>query len=135
MRKIGLTNDKYRVDELRKESDGSLTIVLMEQYEGFLLYDNTCKITFSERGIRRIDYKKLQVKGFTPEKVAHIEAYQALLAYFESGSNVTISSIDNGYKLDETGLEGMESIELLPTWRIGIKDGRPVFISSHNTDE
>lgn len=136
LNELDLLNGKYVADKLMYNQDDSVTVVFLEQYEGFLLYDNYCSVTMTGRGIVRIEYKKLQVKGFTAKKVEHLQAYQALLAHFKIGSNDTITSIDSGYKLDETSVEGLESVELLPVWRIQVKGGsKPLYLSSYSSVE
>lgn len=127
----GLAEGKYVVDEIKKDTDGNVTVYFIESYDNMLLFDNYCIVTIGEKGVSRLVYSKLKVNGFTQNKVEKFEAYQALLAYFKGDGKQVVTAIDNGYKLNGYSMDAIESIELLPVWRIKIKgEDEPVFISA-----
>jgi len=116
----GLMQGEYIVDSLIRNEDGSAQINFIETYEGFLVFDNYCNVTLDENGVRRLEYGKVYVNGFSNQSIERFDAYQALLSRFESGSNLTITAIDSGYKLD-LSMDGVETVEMLPVWRVKIK--------------
>lgn len=129
----GLLGGKYVVDELKRGQDGSVVVNFIEVYDGFLIYDNYSKITVTGKGVTQLEYRKLQIIGFSAGKVEDlVAAYQVLLAHFKEGSEQVITSIDNGYKYTyEYSIDGMESAELLPVWRIKIKgDPEPQYLGT-----
>ena len=129
----GLIDSNYIIDRLEKNQDGSINIYFVEEYENFLLYDNYCKVTLTAKGITNIEYSKYQILGFSGEKVVRPQAYQALLAYYTEGANKTITGIDCGYRLENSTIDGMESVEELPIWRAKLKDGSgPDFLDTDN---
>ncbi|MGI6668275.1 MAG: two-component system regulatory protein YycI [Acetivibrionales bacterium] len=129
----GLLEGKYVADDIMRDADGSVTVHFVEKYDNMLLFDNYCTVTIGEKGVSRLVYSKYEVNGFTQSKVEEFEAYQALLGYFEGGGSRVITSIDSGYKLGGCPMEEIESIELLPVWRIKLKDEPdPVFISPND---
>lgn len=133
LKERGLLEGKYAVDEIKKDIDGNVTVYFIENYDNMLLFDNYCIVTIGEKGVSRLVYCKLKVNGFTQNKVEKFEAYQALLAYFKGDGKQVITDIDNGYKLNGYSMDAIESIELLPVWRIKIKgETDPVFISAND---
>lgn len=120
----GFLNGKYVVDKLERRQDGSVLVAFIESCEGFLLYDNYCTVTLTDKGVTGLACEKHQVIGFSTEKIESTAAYQALLLYFNEVGNTVITGIDNGYWLDDVPTDNMESIELLPVWRVFIK-GEP----------
>lgn len=127
----GLISGRYVVDEVARNQDDSVDVVFIEDYEGLLLFDNYCAVTLTEKGVIQLIYSKLQANGFSAERTERFEAYQALLAAFKAGSTQVITDIDNGYKLEEAVMDGMESVELQPVWRVKLKgEAEPLYIGS-----
>jgi len=124
LKDMGLLSGKYVQDELRRDPDGSVIVTFVQEYEGLLVYDNYCTVTVTGEGITKLEYGKLQITGFTPERVQDLAAaYQVLLANYKEGSKMVITSIDVGYKYSEDNFtEDVQSLELLPVWRVKIKD-------------
>jgi len=129
----GLLDGKYVVDSLTRGQDGSggqtaggsrndrATVVFIENFEGFPVFDNYASVTLDQNGVRRLEYGKVRVNGFTQDSIERFDAYQALLAEFKMGSNLVITDIDSGYKLEDSSMNGVESVEMLPVWRVRIK--------------
>jgi regulatory protein YycI of two-component signal transduction system YycFG len=129
----GLLEGKYVADEIEKDIDGNVTVYFIESYDNMLLFDNYCVVTIGEKGVSRVVYSKLKVKEFSQKRGEKFEAYQALLAYFKGGGKQVITAIDNGYKLDGYSMDAIESVELLPVWRVKIKgETGPVYISAND---
>lgn len=124
LRNKGLLTGKYVLDELQRYRDGSVTVVFIEEYKGFLIYDNYCAVTVTAQGVTRLEYRKLQINGFSQDKVEDLAAaYQVLLAHFKEGNGQIITNIDIGYKYsNENLMEGAAISELLPVWRIKFKN-------------
>jgi regulatory protein YycI of two-component signal transduction system YycFG len=120
----GLLSGKYVVDEVKRYQDGSVVVSFIEDYNGFLVYDNYCTVTVTAKGVMRLEYGKLHITGFSPYKVEDLAAaYQVLLANFREGNGQVITKIDIGYKYsDENSMEGSELSELLPVWRVKLKN-------------
>lgn len=146
LEEAGLLEGKYVVDSLTRSQDesggqagdnvrdsgdeqvagggrgGSTTVVFIESFEGFPVFDNYASVTLDQNGVRRLEYGKVHVNGFTQDSIERFDAYQALLARFKMGSNLVITAIDSGYKLEDSSMSGVESVEMLPVWRVRIKD-------------
>lgn len=137
LKDTGMTdNGKYVVDSLKRKQDGSVTVAFIESYEGYLIFDNYCTVTLDHSGVRQLLYGKLQVNGFTVRSVERFEAYQALLAYFKMGSSAVITAIDSGYKLEDAMTDGVEFVEMLPSWRVTVKDkSEPLYLYPHITED
>ncbi len=134
MKEKGLLGGKYVPDDAIKNSDGSWTFDYIETFSGSFLYDNSFSITISQNYVSRLIYHKQQIKGFSSESIERAQAYQALLSRFKDETDIIITSIDSGYKLDESAMEEMESVELLPVWRVKLKGiSEPVYIGSHDS--
>lgn len=125
-----LLSGRYVIDELRRESDGSMVVTFMEEYDDFLVYDNYCSVTVTTGGVTRLEYSKLQILGFSKKIDDLADAYQVLLANYKDGSSLVITDMDVGYRFtQEHSIEGMESTELLPIWRVRIKGvAEPVYL-------
>lgn len=134
MKEKGLLAGKYVLDRSEENGDGGWTLDYIETYGGSLLFDNYFSITLRGREVSRLEYRRHQFKGFSNENIEKFEAYQALLTYFKGKSNMVITSIDSGYKLEEPSMGDVETVELLPVWRVKIKGmHEPVYISPHDT--
>ncbi|HOJ79826.1 MAG TPA: two-component system regulatory protein YycI [Clostridiales bacterium] len=134
MKEKGLLAGKYVLDRSEENGDGGWTLDYIETYGGSLLFDNCFSITLRGREVSRLEYRRHQFKGFSNENIEQFEAYQALLAYFKEKSDMVITSIDSGYKLEEPSMGDVETVELLPVWRVKIKGmHEPVYISPHDT--
>ncbi len=134
----GLLPGGYVVDRMERNSDGSMVVMYIENYGGYLVFDNYCSVTVASGGVTRLEYEKLQLKRYSNDMVEDLAAaYQVLLANFKEGDNLVITQIDLGYKYSEKNtMDGMESSELLPVWRIKIKgDPNPRYLSSLNAGE
>ncbi len=117
----GLLEGKYFVDGIEMNNDGSATVCFIQEYEGFPVFDNYCSVTLNKEGVARLKFGKVHVIGFTQESIERFDAYQALLSYFKKDSNLVITAIDSGYKLEDSSMQGMEFVEMLPVWRVKVK--------------
>lgn len=134
MKNKGLLNGRYVPDETAQNNDGGWVFDYIESYNGSLLYDNCFTVRVKGKTVAALVYQKQQIKGFSSNGIERIEAYQALLSRFKEGSDAVITSIDSGYKLDESRMDEMESVELLPVWRVKIKgEPDPIYIRSHDS--
>lgn len=119
-----LVDSSYILDEKRVNSDGSIYLSYLEKYKGFLVFDNYTRVTVTDNGITAIVMQKRQITGLSATKTSNIAtAYQVLLGNYDGSIAATITSIDIGYK--ETGIEdlnGMESSEQFPAWRVKTKE-------------
>lgn len=134
-----LLDGKYVFDEpLKREPDGKVIVTFIQEYEGLLVYDNYCTVTLTNKGIIGLEYGKLQIKGFTPGRVQDLaSAYQVLLAKYTEVNKKVITDIDIGYKYSEGEFtQDMQSLELLPVWRVKIKDApEPDYLSTNETGQ
>lgn len=120
----GLLSGKYAIDSVQTNKDGSKTVSFIEKYENCLVFDNYCEATLSDKGIIQLEYSKLQIMYFSNVKGNNkVSAYQALLANYQKGKGQVITALDIGYKYsDDQALENAEMTELLPVWRVKMKD-------------
>jgi len=134
MKEKRLLAGKYMLDRVAENGDGSRTLDYIEIYGESMLFDNCFSVTITGKEVSRLEYRRHQFRGLSNENTERFEAYQALLAYFKEGNDIIITSIDSGYKLEEPSMEEVESVELLPVWRVKIKGmHEPVYISPHDT--
>ena len=108
-------------------------MTFVENYDGFLVYDNYCMVTITSEGITKLEYGKRQINGFTTVKIEDMaDAYQVLLANFKEGSDQVITDIDIGYKYQgDQIMDNIQYAELLPVWRIKIKGAsEPLYLST-----
>lgn len=133
-----LLNGKYVFDELKREPEGKVMVTFIQEYEGLPVYDNYCTVTATGKGITGLEYGKLQIKGFAPGRVQDMaSAYQVLLANYTEGNGEVITDIDIGYKYSEEEFtQDMQSLELLPVWRVRIKDApEPDYLSTIESEQ
>ena len=133
----GLLSSKYIIDETERNPDGSVIVHFIEKYDNYLVFDNYCTATLNNSGITRLEYNKLQIVGFSTESgETQVAAYQVLLAKYQKGSGQVITAMDIGYKYTEDqSMEGIETIELLPVWRVKLKGMGEDYLSAAYTDE
>lgn len=133
MKEKGLISGKYVLDRYEKNG-GSLVLYYIEKHEDRLLFDNYFIIELNAHGVMRLEYQKFKLKGFSAEIIDQPEAYQTLLSYFRKDRDITITSIDIGYKLmDEASEEAPVSKDPLPVWRVMIKgEPEPIYITPHD---
>lgn len=127
----GLWENRYIVDDLTNNSDGSVTVSFTEEYNDLLIFDNYCNVIVTSEGISNLFYGRHQIIQFSSEVEDKLYAHQALLSYFsEANYNCIITNIDMGYKIpDEESQAGNESSEMSPVWRIRIKGAdKPVYL-------
>jgi len=168
----GLLKGKYILDEVSANQDGSFTIRFVEKYYDFLIFDNYITVTLTGKGLREIEYNKVEVLGFSAVASKDIAAaYQVLLAHFRqsievsgnrgnetNGENeasntsvesaassavngefgqdgVVITQIDIGYKFaPDQSINGIESMELLPVWRVKMKGiSEPLYLNTYDS--
>ncbi len=137
LKEHGLLSSKYVVDELHREPDGGISVIFIEKYDDFLVFDNFCVVTVSAAGIKRAEYSWIQVKGFSEDIPGETtNAYQALLAHYKDVCDDVITDIDIGYKYYMyDAMEGMETLELVPVWRIKLKEeSTPKYLSIHSSE-
>ena len=120
----GLVVSSYILDEKKVNSDDSIYLSYLEKYKGFLVYDNYARVTAIEKGITGIVAQRRHITGLSTLKTSNITtAYQVLLGNYDGSTAATITGIDIGYK--DSGvldLNGIESSEQLPVWRVKIKE-------------
>jgi regulatory protein YycI of two-component signal transduction system YycFG len=134
----GLLSGKYIIDAEERKKDGSIVLHFVEKYYGYLVFDNYCSVTLNNNGIIRIEYNKLQIVDLKSGSGQNqVSAYQVLLANYQKGSGQVITAMDIGYKYPEKQtMEGIETVELLPVWRITIKGmAEQEYLSAAFTDE
>ena len=101
------------------------------------MYDNKISVNISENGIKNITLNIKKIKGFTKTPSVIMPAHQVLLKYFYSKKDITIKSIDIGFKGFDGGDDEQESKETFqgPAWRITTDDGRKIFLKAYNGEE
>jgi regulatory protein YycI of two-component signal transduction system YycFG len=129
----GLADSSYILDEKKINSDGSIYLRYLEKYKGFPVYDNYTEVTVTQKGITYIEMQRRHIICLSSTRIDGITtAYQVLLGNFDGSESVTITGIDIGYK--DNGIQdmdGIESSEQLPAWRVIIKDAaRPRYFSA-----
>ncbi len=137
LEKAGLLSGKYIIDATEQSRDGSVVVHFVEKYDNYLVFDNYCTVTLKNNGITRLEYNKLQITGFkSGSDQTQVAAYQVLLANYQKGSGQVITAIDIGYKYSENEMtKGMETIELLPVWRVKLKGMGEDYLSAAYTEE
>jgi len=134
---LGIKISNFILDEYAKNSNETVTLVFIEKYKGFFVYDNKISVNISENGIKNITLNIKKIKGFTKTPSVNMPAHQVLLKYFYSKKDITIKSIDIGFKGFDGGDDEQESKETFqgPAWRITTDDGRKIFLKAYNGEE
>jgi hypothetical protein len=134
---LGIKISNFILDEYAKNSNETVTLVFIEKYKGFFVYDNKISVNISENGIKNITLNIKKIKGFTKTPSVIMPAHQVLLKYFYSKKDITIKSIDIGFKGFDGGDDEQESKETFqgPAWRITTDDGRKIFLKAYNGEE
>lgn len=137
LEEAGLLSGKYIIDAAELNQDGSVAVHFIEKYDDYLVFDNYCTVTLNNNGITWIEYNKLPIEGFSYRSgQTQVAAYQVLLAKYQKGSGQVITAMDIGYKYSEDqSMEGIETIELLPVWRVKLKGSGEDYLSAAYTDE
>jgi len=136
----------FILDNITSNKDGSYTLVFIEKYKDYLVFDNRAKITVINGGIRFIDFSISKIDGFSKSSSPIMPAHLVILKNFypladsgEDNSNIVISSIDIGFKgfNDKIGenTQNTESTVQSPSWRIISKDGKEMYFKAYDGEE
>jgi regulatory protein YycI of two-component signal transduction system YycFG len=138
LEKAGLLSGKYVIDSVKSNGDGSITLYFIEKYDNYLVFDNYCRMTLSDKGVLKLEYSKLQILHFSTAKEKNeASAYQVLLANYQKSGERVITAMDIGYKyLGGQALENAETAELPPVWRVKMKGvEEPDYLSTVSTGD
>lgn len=127
----------FILDKYFKNSDKIVTLVFIEKYKGFLIFDNKISVSISENGIKNIASNIKKIKGFTKTPSVIMPAHQVLLKNFYNKKDITIKSIDIGFKGFNSEDYGQESKETYqgPAWRITTDEGMEIFLKAYDGEE
>ena len=127
----------FILDKYVKNPDETVTLVFTEKYKGFLVFDNKISVNVSKNGIENIASNIKKIKGFTKTPSVIMPAHQVLLKNFYNKKNMTIKSIDIGFKGFGSGEDEQESREAFqgPAWRITTDDEREIFLKAYDGEE
>jgi len=134
---MGINMSRYILDKYTKNKDNTVTLIFIEKYKNFLIYDNKISISIAKNGITNITLNIKKIKGFTKAPSPIMPAHQVLLKSFYNKKGVTIKFIDIGFKGFENEDNGQETKEIFqgPAWRITAADGREVFLKAYDGEE
>lgn len=118
---LGLDMSSYILDAYQKADDGTVRVRFTEKYRKFLVFDNYVDTKLTDEGIIFIECKYRKVKGFVNDRADIMPAHQVLLKNFMDDEDITITSIDIGFKGYETGRDMKRSAEG-PAWRVMVKE-------------
>jgi regulatory protein YycI of two-component signal transduction system YycFG len=118
-------------------SDETVTLIFIEKFKNFLIFDNEISLIISKRGIQSAISTVKRIKGFTKTNSLIMPAHQVLLKKFYNEKDIVIKSIDIGFKGFDGGNEELESKETSqsPAWRITTGDGREIFLKAYDGEE
>lgn len=115
------SNSGYEHYRTNKNSDGSITLIYMDKYEGYLLFGNYIEIVLTNKGIKSFEYRFKKVNEPLEKDDKRIMlAYQVLLKNISSIENSTVTSIDLGFNAGDPAQDMKGSWENI-IWRIGIE--------------
>jgi len=136
----------FILDSITANEDGSYTLVFVENYKDYLVFDNRAKITIFNGGLRSIDFCISKIVGFSKSSSPIMSAHLVLLKNFYSlnssgqdNTDIVISSVDIGFKgfddkIDENA-HNTESTVQSPSWRVTTKDGREIYFKAYDGEE
>ncbi len=133
----GIKISNFMLDKYIKNLDETVTLVFIEKYKGFLIFDNKISVNISENGIQNITSNVKKIKGFTKTPSVIMPAHQVLLKNFYSKKDIIIKSIDIGFKGFDGGDDEQESKEAFqgPAWRITTDEGKEIFLKAYDGEE
>ena len=131
---LGLSTSDYITDTYVKNQDDSVSVVLMEKYKNFVIYDNSVEASVTKKGVTYLKSKFKKIKGFASDKKVIIPANLILLKSYGETQNMEISGVDIGFMGHVLEQDTKESYEN-PVWRIRIKDGSERFFNAYNGEE
>jgi regulatory protein YycI of two-component signal transduction system YycFG len=134
LKNLGLHVSNYKVDWFSRNDDGSATFIFTEKYGKYLVFDNCIRAVVAENGITNLECSYSKVKGLSKELTKIMPAYKVLLKNFSTGEDLTIISIDFGFKGYEPEGETLQYSEA-PAWRIRLKDGTSRYFKASDGDE
>lgn len=131
-RDLRLPFKAYHLDRYKVNDDGSVTVLFIEKFRKFLVYDNYLEITLTNNGITRVicSYKKtgsLEEDRLSGKKL--IDAYIMLIKNFEGANNITITGIDLGFKKPSSKSD-VKVMSLNLYWRVTLSDGREFYFNA-----
>jgi len=122
----------YHLDRYLVNHDGSVTVLFLEKFRSFLVYDNYLEITLTNKGITKVicSYKKtgsLEEDRISGKKL--IDAYIVLIKNFDRVKNITITEIDIGFKKPSSKSD-VKLMSLNLYWRVRLSDGREYYFNA-----
>ncbi len=122
----------YHLDRYLVNHDGSVTVLFLEKFRSFLVYDNYLEITLTNKGITKVicSYKKtgsLEEDRISGKKL--IDAYIVLIKNFDGVKNITITEIDIGFKKPSSKSD-VKLMSLNLYWRVRLSDGREYYFNA-----
>ncbi|HHW31833.1 MAG TPA: hypothetical protein GXX20_09215 [Clostridiaceae bacterium] len=124
LKNLNIQVDNYELDNYSISPEGDYTLLLIEKYKDFYIFDNYAIVNLSGSGIKKLIFGYKKIKGFSPDsEVSAMSAYQVLVKNADKINNVTITDIDIGFKgFFQPGQEVQKSSEG-PSWRVITEEG------------
>lgn len=131
---LGIKTSNFILDKYIKNPDKTIALLFIEKYKGFFVFDNEISVNISKNGIINISQNIRKIKGFTTSPSIIMPAHQVLLKHFYNKKDITIKSIDIGFKGFDGGDDEQESKETFqgPAWRIVTNDGNVIFLKAYD---
>lgn len=134
--RLGINAANYKLDSYVRNPDGSCTFMFTEKYRNFLVYDNSIKLTASQKGITYLESRHRKIKGFAAGSMRIMPAYQVLLKNFGEGDeNVVITGIDIGFKGYIKEEDNMQQFSQGPAWRVTTSNGDIRYFKASDGEE
>lgn len=125
---ISIPLSQFKVKNTQQEENKTI-IKFMQKYDKHWVFDNYIIAIVSKEGLEflEVSYKKTEGEYFSKEI---IPAYMVLLKNFKfQEEEITISSIEIGYKQDDSNLVEQEK-KYIPVWRVVVEDEDEIYYSA-----
>jgi hypothetical protein len=132
---LGINAEKFVLDRYVKNPDATYTLVFIEKYQKFFVFDNFIEITLGKDGVTYLESHSRKIKGFNANAMPIMPAYQILLKNYSGYENITITGIDIGFKGYITEDQEMRESSEGPAWRVTAEGGKVRYFKATDGEE
>ncbi len=134
IKNASIVKGNFVIDKFITDKAGSVTATLIDDYEGYFVFDNQITAIVGEKGIKSLSLKYRTPEGISYRKGNAINAYEILIQNYMSKKGITITTIDHGFRSFSVE-NSSKRLHLGLVWRVVTKDGSERFFDSYDGTE
>jgi regulatory protein YycI of two-component signal transduction system YycFG len=124
LKHVDIKTKNYKLDSYIENSEGDITLFLVQKHKNFYIFGNYIKIDITKKGINKLVLGYKKIKGFSSDSVVSVmPVLQVLLKNSDIIRDVTITDIDIGFKGFFQPVQEMQKSSEGPSWRIITEEG------------